>query len=216
MVLYYWWVGAYPSTPDDHDIPEMRWSNSVVSANHRRNTPISEQILWWSKSSISTNSHMQARMQQHERAVHVLLRVVLYVIRSASAWHHHLRTAVRVVSVSPSNMLVAGDLLFVLLVLLKQPPSKPPKYTTTHDESWRRPPYYHQIHGISWLDQQHRCFHQKKNSLLKSSECDKCMADENSFSTHVYWDAIKTARKELRFLSKSSCQNGCVVRQQQE
>jgi hypothetical protein len=25
---------------------------------------------------------------------------------------------------------------------------------------------------------------------------DKCMADENSFSTHVYWDAIKSARKE--------------------
>jgi predicted RNA-binding Zn-ribbon protein involved in translation (DUF1610 family) len=25
---------------------------------------------------------------------------------------------------------------------------------------------------------------------------DKCMTDENSFSTHVYWDAIKSARKE--------------------
>ena len=25
---------------------------------------------------------------------------------------------------------------------------------------------------------------------------DKCIADENSFSTHFYWDAIKTARKE--------------------
>jgi hypothetical protein len=23
---------------------------------------------------------------------------------------------------------------------------------------------------------------------------DKCIADENSFSTHIYWDAIKTAR----------------------
>ena len=39
---------------------------------------------------------------------------------------------------------------------------------------------------------------------------DKCMADENSFSTHVYWDAIKTARKEATvpiqiFMSKWVC-----------